>query len=94
MTCRIGRSYFELNTNTSVKALLRTVINQNLKNKTLKNKGQVELIIELIVQDNWTYCPSSNWYQFDKLKLFILKFFLNMFYKVHFLVYSIGVLTF
>ena len=52
MTCRIGRSYSELNTNTSAKALLRTVINQNLKNKTLKNKGQVELIIELIVQDN------------------------------------------
>ena len=52
MTCRIGRSYSELNTNTSANALLRTVINKNLKNKTLKNNGQVELIIELIVQDN------------------------------------------
>ena len=96
MICRICRSYSELSENASAKAFLKTD-DSEFKKEILKNKGQIEFIIELIIQNNWTY-PSGKWYQFDKLKLLIFDhywyFFLNLFHKVHFLMYSIGVLTF
>lgn len=51
MICRICRSYFELSENASAKAFLETN-DSEFKKEILKNKGQIEFIIELIIQNN------------------------------------------
>lgn len=51
MIRRICRSYFELSENASAKAFLKTN-DSEFKKEILKNKGQIEFIIELIIQNN------------------------------------------